>query len=45
MRRRPKEDNEEQRKRLEPDVSGSSGPSDHGGQRTGGTADDDVLSP
>ena len=44
MGRRPKEDNEEQRKRLEPDVSGCCGPSDHGRQRSGGTADDDVLS-
>src|SRR5216684_3544767 len=44
MGRRPKEDNEEQRKRLEPDVSGCSGPSDHGRQRSCSAADDDVLS-
>ena len=44
MGRRPKEDNEEQRKRLEPDFSGCRGPSDHGRQRSGGAADDDVLS-
>src|SRR5258707_4385052 len=29
MRRRPKEDNEEQRKRLDPDFSGCRGPSDN----------------
>src|SRR5215475_2932897 len=39
----PKEDDEEQRKRLEPDLSGRRGPSDHGRQCAGCTADDDVL--
>ena len=44
MRRRPKEDNEEQRKRLEPDFAGSSGPPDHRRQRSCSATDDDVLS-
>ncbi len=44
MRRRPKEDNEEQRKRLEPDVSGCCGPSDHGRQCSCSATDDDILS-
>ena len=43
MGRRPEEDDEEQRKRLDPNFSGSRGPSDHRRQRAGGTADDDVL--
>src|SRR5215468_7055583 len=39
----PKEDNDEERKRLEPDVSGRCGPSDHWRQRAGCTTDNDVL--
>src|SRR5262245_2241994 len=43
MRRRPKEHDQEQDERLEPDIAGRRRPADDGGKRTGSPTNDDVL--